>query len=165
MPCGEAPFGAELHLALQDFQGDAEVEPALGLFRLADHVALKGREVVRQPGHGRGKAAGQPQLVGHELHRHRQHRGDQDLLANGVQQVLRRHVLLHPLAQGLEEIGLLDVLFPAEHPLLIAVRRRGLVGGLFMVRGDGAWCSFQDQDTTWGGELFLGKLLPAKAKM
>ena len=67
-----------------------------------------------QPGHRRGKSAGQSQLAGHEIQRERQHGGGQNLLLDGHQQVLRRHVLLHPFPQRLEKIGLFDVFFPVQ---------------------------------------------------
>ena len=66
---------------------------------------------MRQPGHGRGKPAGQPQFAGHEVDGERQLRGGQNLLPGGHQQVLRGHALLHPLAERLEKIGLFDVFF------------------------------------------------------
>ena len=114
MPCGEAPAARIFGLALQDFAGDAEVESPLGLLRLGDHVGLEGREVVGQLGHGGGEPAGQPQLAGHEVDRVGQLGRRQDLLADGPQQVLRRHALLHPLPQRAEEVGLLDVFLAGQ---------------------------------------------------
>ena len=103
--------GPEFGLALQDFQGDAEIEAAFGLFRLGDDKGLERREIMRQSGHGRGKTAGKLQLVRHEVDGKRQLRGGQDFLARGDKQVLRRHALLHALAYGLEKISLFNVFF------------------------------------------------------
>ena len=80
----------------------------------ADHVALEGREVMRQPGHRRGEPAGQPQLARHEIDGERQHRGRQNLLPDRVEQILRRHALLHPFAQRPKEVCLLDVFFAIQ---------------------------------------------------
>ena len=109
-----SPFRPIFGLAFEDFQGDAEIEAALGLFGLGHHVALKWREVMRQPGHRRGKPAGQPQLARHEVDGERQHRRRQNLLPNRVEQILRRHALLHPFAQRAKEVCLFDVFFAIQ---------------------------------------------------
>ena len=59
--------------------------------------------------------AGQVQLAGQKIDRHRQLGGRQNLLANRFQQVLRGHVLLGAFAEHAEKIGLLDVLLTIQH--------------------------------------------------
>ena len=100
--------------AFQDFQGDAEVETAFGPLGLGDHVGLKRGEIVGQVGHGGGKPAGQPQFARHEVDGIGKAGGGQDFLADGRQQVLRGHALLHPLSQAAEEVYLLDVFFAVQ---------------------------------------------------
>jgi hypothetical protein len=52
-----------------------------------------------------------PQLRQHEVNGHRQLRRGENLLADAVEDFLCGHVLAHPLAEHLEQVHLLDVLF------------------------------------------------------
>ncbi|MFZ1937061.1 MAG: hypothetical protein WCB27_23370 [Thermoguttaceae bacterium] len=78
---------------------------------------------MRQPGHRRGEPARKPQLARHEVDGERQHRRRQNLLADRVEQILRRHALLHPFAQRAKEVCLFDVFFPVQRHVVFPLVR------------------------------------------
>src|SRR5207253_5310227 len=72
------------------------------------------RKVVRQLLEARRQQAGVLDLRLEELNRVRQPRRGEDFLIDALEHLLRRQVLRDALAQGAEEIHLLDVLFTVE---------------------------------------------------
>ena len=78
-------------------------------------MGLERREVMADPCHGRRHQAGSLDLGGEERDGQRQPGRREQLLADPRQDVLRRQAVDQPLAEGVEEIRLLDVLLAIEH--------------------------------------------------
>src|SRR5262249_18441723 len=132
-----------------DDESGGKAEAHLPVLGRGDEDRLKRREVVPEPLEAAGQEAAVLDLGGEELDRHGQAGGGQDLLVEAGEDLLGGQVFGDALAEGSEEVRLLDVLLPVEdgaHEGHSNPRRRprvpcpsvGLVAG---VRGVGAGCA------------------------